>query len=453
MRKNTPNIMICGAGIAGISAAYHLVVREGIKNVVLVDERQPLTLTSDKGTQAYRNWWPAPDNTMVKFINRSIDLLEELSEISNNTFELNRRGYVYLTSDTQKIAKWRDTAQRTAALGAGELREHSSEKDYLVSPSQGWMKIDGSDLITDPKLIQTLYPFINKDVKAMLHVRRAGWMNSIRLGQWLLEEFQRYGGEFINARVVKTVIKNDTLEEVVLDTGEIYRPGNFVIAAGPLLKELGNILGLEIPVFNELHGKIKIHDYLNIIPEYSPLMIWDDPVYLPWTEQQKQELSQKGESWLTKEFPSGVHFRPHKVNGKNELMIIWTYEIKAGETIFPPQFNKYYPIVLLRALSRMVPQLTSYFGETEKAYVDGGYYCKTSENRPLIGALPINKVYIIGALSGFGVMGSQAAAELLSKHIIGQTLPDYANMFLLERYQKPEYKELLQSLTKDSGQL
>ena len=51
-------IVICGAGVAGVAAAYHLVVRRGVRGVVLVDDRPPLSLTSAFGTEAYRNWWP-----------------------------------------------------------------------------------------------------------------------------------------------------------------------------------------------------------------------------------------------------------------------------------------------------------------------------------------------------------------------------------------------------------
>jgi glycine/D-amino acid oxidase-like deaminating enzyme len=47
----TPDIIICGAGIAGISAAYSLAVRQGIRRVLLIDERAPLSLTSDKSTE------------------------------------------------------------------------------------------------------------------------------------------------------------------------------------------------------------------------------------------------------------------------------------------------------------------------------------------------------------------------------------------------------------------
>ena len=73
-------IVICGAGIAGIAAAHRLALHHRIKDIVLVDERSPLSLTSDKSTEAYRNWWPGPGDAMVRFMNRSIDLLEELAE-------------------------------------------------------------------------------------------------------------------------------------------------------------------------------------------------------------------------------------------------------------------------------------------------------------------------------------------------------------------------------------
>ncbi|MCA9939585.1 MAG: FAD-dependent oxidoreductase, partial [Anaerolineales bacterium] len=99
MTQLTADIVICGAGIAGIAAAYHLTVHQGVPHVLLVDERPPLTLTSDKSTEAYRNWWPGPDAAMRQLMNRGIDLLETLAQGSDNRFLLNRRGYVYATAD------------------------------------------------------------------------------------------------------------------------------------------------------------------------------------------------------------------------------------------------------------------------------------------------------------------------------------------------------------------
>ena len=60
MEIQRADVIICGAGIAGVAAAYTLAVHHGIHDVLLVDERAPLTLTSDKSSEGYRNWWPGP---------------------------------------------------------------------------------------------------------------------------------------------------------------------------------------------------------------------------------------------------------------------------------------------------------------------------------------------------------------------------------------------------------
>ncbi len=60
---------------------------------------------------------------------------------------------------------------------------------------------------------------------------------------------------------------------------------------------------------------------------------------------------------------------------------------------------------------------------------------------------------MVGALSGYGVMASQAAGELLAAHITGSDLPEYAPAFTLARYENPEYQALLANWNATSGQL
>ena len=95
------------------------------------------------------------------------------------------------------------------------------------------------------------------------------------------------------------------------------------------------------------------------------------------------------------------------------------------------RFEPEYAEVVVRGLSRMIPGLAAYAGNVGRPYVDGGYYCKTRENRPLIGPLPIEGAYVFGALSGYGIMASQAGADLLAAQIAGSALPDYAPAFAL----------------------
>ena len=101
----------------------------------------------------------------------------------------------------------------------------------------------------------------------------------------------------------------------------------------------------------------------------------------------------------------------------------------------------------------MIPGLRTYIGRADRGIVDGGYYCKTRENRPLLGPLPVDGAFVIGALSGYGIMASQAAAELVGAHMTGSTLPTYAKAFLPSRYDDPDYLEQLDAYSGWSGQL
>ena len=53
---------------------------------------------------------------------------------------------------------------------------------------------------------------------------------------------------------------------------------------------------------------------------------------------------------------------------------------------------------------------------------------------------------------GAGIAGNSAAWELVAAHMTGGELPPCAPLFLLERYEDPEYQKLLKDWD-DSGQL
>src|ERR1700759_5555991 len=112
MANEAPKIVICGAGIAGVAAAYYSPARPDRPDVTIIEEANPLSLTSDKSTEAYRNWWPGPDSAMTAFMNRSIDLLEEFARKTDNRINLNRRGYLFATADRAKIPFLADVAQK-----------------------------------------------------------------------------------------------------------------------------------------------------------------------------------------------------------------------------------------------------------------------------------------------------------------------------------------------------
>lgn len=466
--NNAPDIVVLGAGIAGLAAAYHLAVKCGVKHVTIVDEREPLGLTSQRGTMAYRNWFPGPGDTMVRFTNRSIDLLEEIDTETNHAIHLTRGGYVYLTANPAQVEAWRELARQAAARGVGPFRDHSTRDTaapdgepaaetpaYVPSPAHTWRgSPDGSDLVIDAATIHALYPGITPDVLAMLHVRRCGGFDVFALADWLLGRSLECGAELVRARVTGIHVEHARVQAVQLSTGETLATGTVVIAAGPLLPQAAAMLGLTLPIASELHAKVTFPDTLNVLPRYGDLVYWADPQRLAWSDERRAELQADPASrWLLDEVRAGVHYLPKGSDNAPRVMALWTYDIHEAPYADAPRFDPDYPRLVSRGLARVFPAAAAYFGKEATWQVDGGYYCKTRENRPLIGPLPVGGAYVCGALSGFGVMAAQAAGELVAAHITGAPLPSYADAFLLSRYDDPTYQELLQHWDARSGQL
>ncbi|MBP7690181.1 MAG: FAD-binding oxidoreductase, partial [Thermoflexales bacterium] len=234
----TADVVICGAGISGISTAYHLAVQHGVKRVMLIDERPPLTLTSDKSSEAYRNWWP--DLAMVQLLNRSIDWLERWARDSGNRFLLNRRGYVYFTADEARVDQLTRSAQAIAQLGAGELRIHHNRSTHYapIEPHAFQGQPDGADLLLDRALILEHFPYLNPKVVAALHARRCGWFSGQQLGMYLLEQARAAGVELIADRVERVSVKGNRVQTVHLASGAAIDTGCFVNAAGPYLNHV-----------------------------------------------------------------------------------------------------------------------------------------------------------------------------------------------------------------------
>jgi glycine/D-amino acid oxidase-like deaminating enzyme len=100
----------------------------------------------------------------------------------------------------------------------------------------------------------------------------------------------------------------------------------------------------------------------------------------------------------------------------------------------------------------MIPGLKRYYGRAPRPVLDGGWYTKTRENRPLVGPTPVKGFSLCGAVSGYGIMSACGVGDLLAAHVAGTNLPAYAPAFALARYEDAEYVKGLESWG-ESGQL
>ena len=455
--RNEP-IVICGAGILGVTLAAELAER-GLGPITLVEQGDPLALTSDKSSECYRNWWPGPDGAMVALMNESIDRLEALAAASNNQLRLNRRGYLYASADPNQAERWQAEATLAAAQGAGSLRLHPSATNHNYQPTAPDSLAaprSGADLITDPALIRQFFSFLDEDTRAVLHARRGGWLSAQQFGSMGLERARQHGVRLLRGRIASVDHRGGRLASVAVTTEagtQTLACSIFVNAAGPLLDHVAAMLDGDLPIINERHLKVAFAERLGAVPRHAPMLIWADPIDLPWFDDERADLAADPSAhWLLEKLPAGVHCRPEGEGGSSILLMLWDYHREAVEPRFPVPIDPDFPEIVLRGLSRMIPGLRLYFGKLPRPAIDGGYYTRTRENRPLISSLPIEGAYVLGAFSGYGIMAAPGAAARLADQIEGKPLAPFAEAFDLARYNDPAYQARLADWG-DLGQL
>jgi glycine/D-amino acid oxidase-like deaminating enzyme len=385
---------------------------------------------------------------MVHLMNRSIDLLEELAHESKNIFGLNRRGYIFGTGDTAKLASYVDAGQQAEAFGAGELRIHesgSSRKAYHPAEPEGYQGApEGADLLLDTGLINERYPYLAQDTVGLLHIRRAGWLSAQQLGMYLLAQAQKAGVQLVRDQVVGVDTEGGRVSTVRLKERGRFETRALVNAAGPMVQAVADLLDTELPIHHELHLKVAFRDHLGIVAREAPMLIWSDSQTLSWDPEEREMLAEDPDSaWLLDEFPSGVHTRPEGGSGSQIVLLLWEYNSHTVQPQFPISLDPLYPEIALRGMVRMIPDLAAYLNRLPKPTLDGGYYTKTQENRPIAGPMPVEGAYVIGALSGFGIMSGPALGELVATHITGNGMPAYAEAFSLDRYKNSDYQKKL----------
>ena len=79
---------------------------------------------------------------------------------------------------------------------------------------------------------------------------------------------------------------------------------------------------------------------------------------------------------------------------------------RSSTIVFPIPMDTQLPEVALRGMATVIPGLSKYFDQIPKPSIDGGYYARTPENRPLIGPLPVDGAYLVGGFGGFGMQVS-----------------------------------------------
>ena len=423
--------VVAGAGIAGIATCYELAVIRGVEEVTVVDPRPPLTLTTDKSSECYRNFFPS--RPMVDLTNRSIDILEMLKEQSNDFFNMSQRGYLFVTGDPEQLESLTQAAQTSSSYGAGPVR--------LTGVPNSPEHRSGFDVYQTNAALLDRFPYLSDQALGGLHVRRGGWFSAQQLGAWMLEVAKSHGARIIVDEVVGVEVAGDRVSGALLKSGTLISTPVVVNAAGPMSAQLARLVGVDLPLRASLHHKVSFRDHLGAFPREAPMLLWTDPVTIDWSDRVKTGLEAQGFDELLREIRTPVFGRPEGGADSPFFEALWNYRpvVQDNPTWPVPDPGSMFPEAVMRGMASMLPSLTRYRDHLPYSVVDGGFVMKTPENLPLIGPAGPEGFQLVTGMSGYGVMICTGAAELVGCHLTGSPLPEYAESFLLSRYEDPGY--------------
>jgi glycine/D-amino acid oxidase-like deaminating enzyme len=402
------NITICGAGIAGIATAYYLAVKYQQKNIILIDKNQPMSLTTSKSGENFRDYWPQP--CMTSLTRHSVNLMKALADESDNAFEMRYSGYDFVSESVGREIFPAD---------------HLDDPEYQDSLSR----------MTGSETIQVTSAYLGESIEQLVHINEAGAIDVHALGSLLLSKARNAGVKLVQATV--EAIENHAAGFRLTLSGNLdlasLETEKLVLTPGPFIDELANMLGIALNVESILQRKFIIPDVQNIIPRDMPFTIFADKQFLQWSDEERELIQHDPEyDWLLNEFPAGLHIKPE---GAGNIKLGWAF----NNTAEPPQWETSddfdFPNITLRGASRFIPALQPYVDEPPTPIVQfSGYYTRTPENLPLIGPLGMEGLFTVSALSGYGTMAACSAGELCADWMMEAELAEYSRYFHPDRY-------------------
>lgn len=388
----TADVVIAGAGIAGIAAAWQIATRLGTTTTVLVDPRPPLSLTSDRPGANYRDWWPQP--AMVALADRSITMTQGLLA-DGASFAMDRRGYLFVTADP--------------AVAAGLPAVAAQRVESGVRPGS-FDLLDGADLVAR-------FPHLAPDLRGGIHARRAGSLDTVGLGLAMLARAEAAGVTVVRGDVVGGTIVDGRIAgiSIAAPAGIVdIATERFVNAAGPFARVVAGRLGSRLDLETVLRQKVVVRDPLGIIPRDAPFTIGLD---------------------ATGGRPAGVHVKPDSGGVDAAIKLGWAWDQTPTDPVADPACPVGFPNEVLARAATIVPSLATYLDRPPELIAhDGGFYARTPDGLPVIGPHGPAGGFIAGGLAGFGSMMAAAVGHLVATWVLDESRPDIAAAFDPRRF-------------------
>jgi len=350
----TAQIVIIGGGVMGASTAYHL-AKAGASEVLLLERSVHLeNAATSRCAGGVRYQFATPVNIELSKI--SLPMLERFNDELGVDPQYRQIGYLFVLTRPQDIEPFQATVKLQRRMGV----------------NTGWL--DGAEVRRrlpqmrfEDALAGTIHP---KDGLADPSSVNLGYLSRARdLGVRIAMETEAIG---IN-------LEHDRVASVTTNRGRVGCE-HVVDAAGPWAAEVGQLVGLDIPI-RPVRRQMVTTTRIPQLPHDFPFVI---------------------------DFARSLYFHPE---GEGLLTGMSNPDQPAG---FDQTIDEDWEVVALEAAMQRMPLLE----KAGRLASWAGLYEVTPDAHPIFGPTEIDGFWIVAGFSGHGFMHGPVAGKLMSEFIL-----------------------------------
>lgn len=365
------DVVIIGAGIMGLSTAYYLSQR-GLKICIVEREHYIGGYTTLRCAGGIRQQFSSELNVALSILNRQ--MLHKIEEETHYRIPFNSCGYAFAFTKADSAAQ---------AESAVRIQHEMSVNTKILSSHE----------------ITAMFPNIYVgDVLLATYCQDDGLLNVGVLLSLLKRELDKRNVKILCQTVACGIeTKNGCIDRVLLNKGEI-KTSIVVNAAGPWSKQVGAMIGLNIPI-EPFSQQLWVTEQIPWVKSNMPVIIFGDEGI--------------GFHWESGGLLSGYH-KPYR-----------------EENSFFPTVSMEWDILHCEKAVERVPCLY------DKRLVSqwAGFYETTVDDFPVVGLCGIPGMYSIAGFNGHGLMQGLACGYLLSKIITKEAIDFDISQLSLDRFQ------------------
>jgi D-hydroxyproline dehydrogenase subunit beta len=379
---DTAELVVVGGGIVGAATAFHA-ARAGLSPLVL--ERRPAlsTLTTAAAAGGFR--LTLDNEEEYRLIRESVDLLLNFEEATGQREydpDVLRQGYLWLTT----------------------REERAGVQQSIVEAQRSWGLSDVE--IVDAAAIRQRFPWVSPDVVQARFRQDDGLLDPRKVALGLAAGSHAAVATGCAVTGFRLEPGGDRLAGVETTKGFVATRAA-VIAAGPFSAVVSELAGVELPITTVQRQKVVLPEVPEV-PEDAPMTIDED---------------------------SGAHWRPAL---RGAFLLFTDPSTPPSPPAEDLTIDASFAFKLLRpdgpqAVARVAPFWKDVWDRGLAHWmIQAGQYDITPDRRPMLGALPVEGLFINTGYSGHGVMGGPAGSRVVVDVITGK-LDAKANPFRPDR--------------------